>query len=159
MFLFNTPSTRQLDIGLTLLRIVVGTVFVAHGGQKLFVWGLDGVAAGFAEMGIPLAGVAGPMVGLLEFFGGIALIAGLLTRPVAVGLAVTMSGAIVFAHLPAGFFLPNGYEFALTLLGASAFIAIAGAGSYSLDRLIARRFGARMADPGELSRAESRRAA
>jgi putative oxidoreductase len=147
--LFAAPTGRQIDLGLAVLRAVVGVIFVAHGAQKLFVYGFAGVGGAFAGMGIPLPQVAGPMVGMLEFFGGIALIAGLLTRPAAVGLAVTMVGAIFFAHLPAGFFLPNGYEFALTLLGAAATLAITGAGGWSVDALIADRSATPHADAAQ----------
>ena len=139
MRLTAPTSARQLDLGLTILRAVTGLIFAVHGGQKLFVFGFDGVAGAFGQMGVPLAGLVGPAVALLEFFGGLALIAGLLTRPVAVGLAATMLGAVFIAHLPAGFFLPNGYEFVLMLFGAAATLAVTGAGGWSLDALIAAR--------------------
>ena len=140
MRFLRPATTTQVDLGLTLLRVVTGIIFAAHGGQKLFVYGFDGVAGGFAQMGIPAAGILGPAVGLLEFFGGLALIAGFLTRPVALGLAGTMLGALFMVHLSAGFFMPNGYEFVLALFGVAMTLAITGAGAWSVDaRLNARR--------------------
>lgn len=137
--LFNSPSQRLIDIGLTILRVVLGAIFIAHGGQKLFVYGFAGVAGAFGQMGVPAAGFVGPAIALIEFFGGIALALGLLTRVAALGIGSTMVGAILLVHLPAGFFAPNGIEFPLALLGAAATLVVTGAGRYSLDGLIARR--------------------
>ena len=135
-------SPVRVDAATALVRVIAGSVFAAHGAQKLFVWGLEGVAGGFASMGIPMAGIAGPAVAFLEFFGGIALALGLLTRLVSTGLAVVMLGALFMVHLSAGLFAPNGIEFVLTLFAIAAGLAIAGPGRYSLDALIAARRGA-----------------
>jgi putative oxidoreductase len=134
-----TRIRTNADLGLAVLRVITGTIFVAHGAQKLFVYGFAGVAGGFANMGIPFPTVVGPMVGLVEFLGGLALITGLLTRLAGAGLGINMLGAFLLVHLPAGFFLPNGYEFVM-MLGASAIaLTLTGAGRYSMDALIARR--------------------
>ena len=135
----NNPTSRQIDSGLALLRVVTGATFAAHGAQKLFVYGFDGIAGGFAQMGVPFPGNMGPLVGFVELFGGLALIAGLLTRLAGVGLTAVMLGAMAFVHLPAGFFLPNGYEFVLLLAASATTLAIVGAGRYSLDAQLARR--------------------
>jgi putative oxidoreductase len=145
-----TATSSQIDLGLTVLRVVTGVVFVAHGAQKLFSFGLEGVAHSFAQIGIPLAELFGPAVALLEFFGGLALIAGFLTRPAALLLAVDMLGALSFVHFREGFFLPKGYEFVVTLFGAVAAITVAGAGAWSLDALLAsRRAGPREKTAGD----------
>ena len=135
----NNPTSRPIDSGLALLRVVTGATFAAHGAQKLFVYGFDGIAGGFAQMGVPFPGIMGPLVGFVELFGGLALIAGLLTRLAGVGLTAVMLGAMAFVHLPAGFFLPNGYEFVLLLAASATTLAIVGAGRYSLDAQLARR--------------------
>lgn len=139
MFLFQSPTARQLSAALVALRLIVGTVFIAHGAQKLFVFGISGVTGAFGQMGVPLPELVAPMVAFLEFFGGIALVLGAATRLVAVGLAVNMLAAMVLVHLPNGFFMPNGVEFVLTLFGAMAFLTIAGAGDYSLDARVLQR--------------------
>lgn len=141
MSVLSLPSTRQTNIALAILRTVVGIVFIAHGGQKLFQFGFEGVSGAFAQMGIPMAGFVGPLVALLELFGGVSLVLGAFTRVVAFGLALTMLGATLLVHLAGGFFMPTGIEFTLTLLGASAALAVAGAGGLSLDAAIARRRG------------------
>ena len=137
----TTTTTRRTDVALTLIRLVLGVVFIAHGGQKLFVYGLDGVTGAFAQMGAPMPGVTGPLVAFGEFFGGLALVLGLLTRVAATGLAIIMLGAIVLAHLSAGFFAPDGFEFPLTLMVGTIALAITGAGAWSADGMIAARRG------------------
>ena len=137
--MFHPATSTQLSLGLLVLRVVTGLVFAAHGAQKVFVYGFDGVAGSFASMGIPLAAVAGPAVALVELLGGLALVAGLLTRLAGVGLAAVMLGATFMVHWSAGFFLPDGYAFVLTLFAAATALAATGAGAWSLDALLARR--------------------
>ena len=133
----TTIPAHRLSAGLAILRVVMGGVFIAHGAQKLFVFGLAGVAGAFGQMGVPLPGVSGPAVAFLEFFGGIALVLGLFTQPVALLLAVDMLGAIALVQINKGFI--GGYEFELLLLGTALALALVGAGEYSLDRVLAAR--------------------
>jgi len=136
-----TPSPH-LDSALLVLRVVIGTIFAVHGWQKVFSYGIAGVTAGFTKMGVPVPGFTAPAIGILELVGGAALILGLLGRPVAALLAMDMIGAIVFVHFKNGFFMPTGYEFVLTLAGASAALALAGPGRFAADAMFAgRRFG------------------
>ena len=134
-----TVRLPRIDAGLALLRVVLGGVFIAHGAQKLFVYGFGGVTGAFTQMGAPMPGITGPLVSLLEFFGGIALVIGLLTRLSSLGLAAVMVGAITLVHAAAGFFNPNGIEFPLTLMAGALALALAGPGAYSVDALLARR--------------------
>lgn len=139
MPLFGRRTARQVDVALLIARLALGTIFIAHGGQKLFVFGLPGVAGSFGQMGIPMANVVGPMVAFVEFAGGIAIILGLLTRLAALGIAMTMFGAIWFVHLANGFFLPRGVEFPVALLGLALALVSAGAGAFSIDSMLSRR--------------------
>jgi putative oxidoreductase len=136
MSLFRSPSPRQVSIGLTVLRVAVAAVFIDHGRQKLFVYGLAGVTGAFTKMGVPFPGVMGPAIGLLEFFGGIALLIGLLTRVVALGFVCDMLGAILLVQLKRGF---SGFEFEFLLLGSSLALLLTGAGRFSVDALLAGR--------------------
>ena len=143
-------NTTRSDCGITVLRVMVGIVFLVHGWQKVFVYGFAGVQGAFGQMGIPMPSVAGPFVALLELVGGILLIAGLFTRWVAILIAVEMAFAALKVHLPGGFFLPKGAEYALTLCAANIALALAGPGSLALDRMIFKHGISRgtFADPG-----------
>ena len=123
--------------GLTILRVVVGVVFLAHGAQKLFVFHFAGTAGFMGQAGFPLPFVCAVIVTLVEFLGGIALILGLLTR-LAAGLnAIDMVVAILFVHLKNGFSAQHmGYEYPLTLLAATLCLVLAGAGAAAVDDII-----------------------
>ena len=135
----NASLSRRFDSALAILRVIAGSIFIAHGAQKLFVFGFAGVSGAFGQMGIPLPGLMGPFIALLEFFGGIALVIGLLTRLASLGLTFNMLGAIAMVHLKAGFFNPAGIEFPLALVGMNLALVFAGAGGFSLDAVIATR--------------------
>jgi putative oxidoreductase len=124
---------QMSQLGIAVLRVVVGIVFLAHGAQKLFVHGFGGVTHMFAGMHIPLAHESAILVTLVEFLGGIALILGLGTRWAAILLAIDMAVAIGKVHLRNGFFSSGGgYEYPLTLLAALIALTLAGPGSPAL---------------------------
>lgn len=131
--LFSDRTDRQVDFALLLVRLALAAVFIAHGWQKVFVYGFEGVAGGFAQMGIPAPELMGPFVALVELLGGLALLIGLLARLAALALAIDMLVATLVVHLSAGFFLPKGYEFTLTLLLGCLAIVLAGPGRLSAD--------------------------
>jgi putative oxidoreductase len=134
-------TSRRIDAALVLLRGVVGLLFVAHGAQKLFAFGIDGTIAAFEQMGIPAASIVAPTVAIVELAGGFLLLLGLATRFAAAALAINMLAAIVLVHLPSGFFLPQGVEFALTLMVANIALVLTGAGVHSVDAWLAMRRG------------------
>ena len=125
--------------GITVLRVVVGIVFLVHGGQKLFVFGIGGMAGFLGQFGFPAPMLAGILLTATEFLGGLALFLGLFTRWAAIPLAFIMLVATLVVHLKAGFFLPDGFEFALTLLAANVALALLGSGEASVDRMLGRR--------------------
>jgi putative oxidoreductase len=136
MLFFRSSSPRQQSLGLAALRLAVATIFIKHGAQKLFVFGFAGVTGAFTQMDVPFPGVMGPFIGLLEFFGGIALVIGLLTRLIALGFVFDMLAAILLVQLKRGF---SGYELEFLLLGSSLALFVMGAGGFSVDALLARR--------------------
>jgi putative oxidoreductase len=159
MLLFDSPSRRQTDTALAVLRIVLGITFILHGGQKLFVFGFAGVSGAFAQMGIPAPGLLGPFVAFVEFFGGIAILLGLLTRLAALGVGATMVVAILTVHIKNGFFAPTGVEFPLALLASAIALIITGAGEFSLDAVIGKRLDAPTAAEPSVAQPRVRRAA
>jgi putative oxidoreductase len=141
--LLTAASKTESDSGLSLLilRITIATVFMAHGSQKLFSWfggyGLEGTGQWMESIGLAPGYLMALFAGSGEFFGGLLLLFGLLTRASSLVLAITMFVAIFSVHFANGFFMSaNGYEFAFVLLGASVALMFSGAGRYSLDALL-----------------------
>jgi putative oxidoreductase len=147
MSLLGPASPRQLSLGIALVRVIVGIIFVAHGYAKFFVFGIDGATGMFSQMGIPAPTITAPLVATVEVVGGVALILGLLTRLAALGLAIDMLGAIFLVRMKGGFFAPNGAEFEILLCVACVALVIAGAGALSIDEAIAARRTAAVGDP------------
>lgn len=135
------------DTATALLRLVLGVVFFAHGAQKMLGWfggygfsGTMGFFTGTMHIPAPLAFLAIAA----EFFGGLGLILGFLTRIAAFGIAVNMVVAIAMVHSGFGFFMNwsgtqkgEGIEYHLLVLAATVFLMIRGAGAFSVDRAIA----------------------
>lgn len=124
-----------------VLRLPIGLILAAHGSQKLFAWfggyGLEGTGQWMDSVGLSPGFVMALLAGSAEFFGGIALILGLLTRTAAAITAVTMLVALVSVHLGNGFFLATqGIEYALALLSASSALIVMGGGHFSIDRYL-----------------------
>lgn len=135
----STTTTDLLrDYGIAAIRVMVGVVFVAHGLMKLTSFGVAGTAGFFAQQGIPLPLVSAVLAIAAETLGGAALILGLGTRLVAAPLAFTMLVAVVSVHLSGGFFSPNGFEYPLTLLVASAGLGLTGSGAFALESALFR---------------------
>lgn len=124
------------ELGLAILRIVLGVIFVAHGYPKI-AGGVAGTAQFFGQLGIPLAGFFAWVITLLEFFGGIALVIGFLVTPIALLLTFHMLVGIVLVHAPNGFYVigpgQGGIEFSLLLVAGLLGLVLAGPGMAALD--------------------------
>ena len=118
---------------LSVLRFIAGFLFIAHGAQKLFGFLAPPGAPGPAVMSQMWIG------GVLEFFGGVLLLLGLFTRPVAFILSGTMAVAYFQMHAPAGFWpLQNRGELAVVYCFLFLYLSVAGGGAWSVDRLLRR---------------------
>jgi len=134
------------DVAALLMRLALGVVFVAHGGQKVLGWwggyGASATIQGFAKMGMPP--VLTILVMTAELGGGLLLIVGLLTRLAALGIGCVMLGAIVLVHSKVGFFMNwagnqkgEGFEYHLLALGLAIALLIKGGGAMSIDGALA----------------------
>lgn len=130
----------MLDLGLLLIRLVVGILFIGHGAQKLFGmfggYGPKGTGGWMESIGIKPGVLMAVLAGLMEFVGGLLFTLGLLTPLAAALIALAMVGAIVKVHFKNGLWATaNGYEYPLVLLIVVIGVALTGAGIYSLDAL------------------------
>lgn len=129
----------------TILRVVTGFLFAAHGWQKFNEFTIAGTQASFAQMGVPAANLVAPVTATLELVGGVALILGVLTRVFAALLAVTMLGALFLVHASAGVFVATGgYELVLILAAAALAVALVGAGKVSVDKALFGRTNSKL---------------
>ena len=121
--------------GLTVLRVVVGVVFLAHGIDKFFLTGVGNVGGFFGQIGVPLAGLVAFLVAAIELIGGAALIAGFFTRIFAALLGGVVFVAMLLVHVSNGFFAQGGgIEFTLTLTAACVALVLSGAGEAAVQR-------------------------
>ncbi len=142
----------MVGLGLLVLRLVLAVVFIAHGGNKIFglfggagigPGGLSTTAAFFGTIGLNPPFVLAVVDAVLEFAGGILLVAGFLTRWVSIALAISMGVAIWKVHYQFGFFLNwmgaadrgQGMEYSIVLIAALACLALSGGGDLSIDGL------------------------
>jgi len=126
-------TSRYVETALSLMRAISGFLFSAHGAQKLF--------GAFGAEAVELVSMRG-LAGVLEFFGGLLILGGLLTRPVAFVLSGEMAVAYFMAHAPRGFWpIQNGGELAVFYCFVFLFLAARGGGNFSMDALLRKRRG------------------
>jgi len=145
------------DVATTILRLALGVIFFAHGAQKMLGWfggyGFTGTM-GFFTGAMHIPTLFAFLAIAAEFFGGLGLIFGLLTRVASFGIFINMVVAVVLVHGQYGFFMNwtgaqkgEGFEYHLLVLAVTAFLMIRGAGAASVDRLLSslaqERFKAR----------------
>ncbi len=137
---------RLSALSYPMIRFFTGLILMPHGAQKLFGLfggkGLAGTAEGFGTyLGLEPGMLFAVLVGFTEFFGGLFLAIGFLTRPAAVAIAVLMGSAIFLVHLPKGFFWSQGgYEYPLLWGLVALALAFRGGGALSVDRALGREF-------------------
>ncbi len=135
-------KASSTDVGLLLLRLALGSVMWMHGAQKLLGWfgghGPQGFVSYMPSLGFPP--VMGWLVIVIEFFGGLGVVLGVLSRLFSLGFAIQMVVGIVKVHGRAGFFMNwggtggrvEGWEFSMTLLAVALALALLGPGRYAL---------------------------
>jgi putative oxidoreductase len=139
MTTYSAATEKNLDRAFLLLRLVLAAIFIVHGYQKVFGFGISGVTNMFTQMSVPVPAVVAPFISVLELVGGIALLFGAFTRVAAFLLACDMLGAMIFVHAKNGFSAPKGVENVLGNFAMLVTLALVGAGAYSIDALLARR--------------------
>ena len=147
----RATALTATDVGLFVLRLALGVIFIAHGGQKLFgLFGGPGLSATIDTFD-KFLGIPAPLAYLAvftEFFGGLALVSGLFSRLAGLGLAVTMVVATIKARLANGFFLTSGpppyhtigYEYNLALFAMALAVVFTGPGRIAIGDIERRWF-------------------
>ncbi|NMD69348.1 DoxX family protein [Bacillus sp. DNRA2] len=131
----------MINLGLLIIRLVIGVLFIGHGAQKLFGsfggYGLKGTGGWFESIGMKPGITIALIAGLTELIGGLLFALGFLTPLAGIMIAGTMVIAIVKVHGPNGLWTTsNGYEYNLTLLAVSIGLALIGPGQYALDTFL-----------------------
>jgi putative oxidoreductase len=132
---------KMINIGLLIIRVVIGVIFMGHGAQKLFGWfggyGIKGTGGWFESIGIKPGAAMALLAGLTELIGGILFTLGLLTPLAGIMIAGTMVMAIAKVHAPNGLWsTENGYEYNLTVIAVVIGVALIGPGQYALDAFL-----------------------
>jgi putative oxidoreductase len=135
--LFCRCGPATANWGPTILRVVVGAIFVFHGWQKLS-GGISGVGGFFGSLGVPAPMFFAYVVTWVELLGGIALILGFLSSLATFLLAIDMVAATFLVHLPKGFYASGG-ELVLLLLAAVVTLGLVGPGRWALDDKIRKQ--------------------
>ena len=139
--LFNRMLASTAGLEALALRLPIGLILAAHGSQKLFGWfggyGLEATSQFMGSIGLHPGFLMALLAGSAEFFGGVLIMLGLLTRPAAAASAITLLVALFAVHWGKGFFLTtHGIEYALALVSATTALFIMGGGRYSVDRYL-----------------------
>ncbi|MHB1456255.1 MAG: DoxX family protein [Armatimonadota bacterium] len=139
------PSSTKASahsIAILILRLALGSIFFAHGAQKVFGAfegrGIEGVIGMTTSFGLPMPVVMAWIVALIEFAGGIAVFIGFFTRIAAAGICINMIVAIIKVHMKDGFFA---CEFPLSLLAIALSLVVSGGGRISIDFLLYKWLG------------------
>ncbi len=117
------------NLGLLLLRVSVGIIFIYHGWSKL--GNMDPVVGTFADMGFPFPAFFAYVIAIAELLGGACAVLGIFTRLVGLGLAIIMLGALIIVHSGGGAFSPMA-QTSLALFGASMGMVAAGGGHWKI---------------------------
>ncbi len=130
-----------MNLGLLVIRVVVGLLFVGHGTQKLFGWfgghGPEGTGQFFESIGLRPGRVHALAAGAAEALGGLLLALGLVTPLAAAGLTAVMGAAIWTSHRANGIWNSSGgYEYNLVLVAVAFALTGVGAGAWSLDHVL-----------------------
>jgi putative oxidoreductase len=132
------PAAR--DALLLIARVLLGVVLIAHGWQKFATYGISGTAGSFAQMGIPLPGVAAVFAAVVELAGGTALLLGVATVVAGALVVLDMLGAFLLVHIGNGVFVTDGgFELVWAIAAAALVLVAVGPGRFSVDAALSSR--------------------